>query len=132
MEVKGIGLTILILNPDEPDQSQKKLLFLLYTDTAKIAYLPKLEKAFTPDQIEKIGDLDLLLFPLSTDESLIHNTLEEINPQAFLPLINQDNQHLKEAFFTKLGVTAPEPQSKVVLSGKKDTSEEQLKIYLLS
>lgn len=129
-EVRSIGIKSFVLNTEAP-LAEKKLAFLIYSDELKVAYIPSLDTQLSPSQVEQVGEVDLLIMPLLQNETLLHNLLEEIGPRAILPILNAENQHLTVQFFQKLGLTAPESLPKLSIA-KKDLSEEQMTVFMLS
>lgn len=130
-EVKGVAIhSFPIAEADL--ENQPELLFVVYTEQFKICFLPKLKKELHSDLIEKIGDVDLLVFTLNGDEKVWLETLEEIEPKAILPLAPADNPEALDLFITKLGLQKSDPQAKLTFKSKSDFGVEKMGVFLLN
>ncbi|MCC6643450.1 hypothetical protein IT411_01760, partial [Candidatus Peregrinibacteria bacterium] len=83
------------------------------------------------DLIEKIGDIDLLIFPNSGDEKVWQPTIEEIEPKAVLPLEVDGGNLSIDALFSKIGLVKPEAEDKISLKSKSDLRSDQMGVFLL-
>jgi len=130
-EVKGVAIHAHSIAANDK-KSTSPLLFLIYTETAKICYLPELKEELHSDLIEKIGDVDLLIFPATGSDKVWHSTIEEIEPKAILPLLGGDKDISIDAFLAKLGITKPAEENKVVIKAKGELRSDQLAVFLLA
>jgi len=130
-EVKGVAVHSFPIAEVDPAK-QPHLLFVVYGEQFKFCFLPALQKELHSDLIEKIGDVDLLIFPAGGDEKIWQATIEEIEPKAILPLATDDNPHAADQFITKLGLQKGEAMAKITLKSKADFSNEKMSVLQLS
>ena len=130
-EVKGIAVHSHPVS-EVIDKVTPPLLFVIYTEQFKVCYLPVLTKEIHSDLIEKIGDVDLLIFTVAGDEKILQATLEEIEPKAILPLPSAANPLATDLFIQKLGIEKREPVEKLQFKSKSDISSEKMVAFLLS
>lgn len=129
-EVKGIAVHSFPILANT-DSAQNPILFVIYTSEGKICYLPELTDKLDSEVIETIGDTELLISQLKGNEKLIIDTLESIEPKAFLPL-NSEGGLSVDAFLSKIGQSRPEAQDKVTIKSKNDLDSEKLTVFLLA
>ncbi len=130
-EVKGVAVHAHPVQPNTAETTQP-LLFVIYTEAAKICYVPALKAELHSDLIEKIGDVDLLIFPTAGSDKIWHATLEEIEPKAILPLLAEEGGLSIDAFLSKLGVTKPAAENKITIKSKSDFRSDQMAVFLLA
>lgn len=129
-EVKGVAVHAHPIAPNSKKQISP-LLFVIYTDTAKVCYIPELKEELHSDLIEKIGDVDLLIFPATGSDKIWHSTIEEIEPKAFLPL-SGENAVSMDAFLSKIGLTKPAEENKITVKSKSELRSDQIAVFLLA
>jgi len=157
--VKGIvGSPFLISGPGEyeikdvfiqgiPSYSDKKekardenTIYAIEAEDLKLCHLGDLDqKELTEEQLEEIGDIDILMVPIgnaytiSAKEAL--RIMAQIEPKITIPM-NYALPKLKikldglEKFLKSLGIKAIEPVSKLTIK-QKDISSEEAKIVVL-
>lgn len=130
-EVKGVAVHAFPIAEADP-AVQPDLLYVVYSDSFKFCYLPKLKKELHSDLIEKIGDIDLLIFPAEGDQKIWQETIEEIEPKAILPLATDDNPTAADQLITKLGLAKSEPAAKLTFKSKSDFSSDKMGLFLLT
>jgi Beta-lactamase superfamily domain len=130
-EVKGVAVHA---KPGNGYNNEHKspLFFILFTEEGKYGYLPALEKEISPEMIESIGDLDLLMFPSVGDEKFWHNTIESIEPKSILPIEQAEGGISMDTLLAKIGVEKPEAQNKITIKNKSDFNEEKMIAFLLA
>ncbi len=129
-EVKGVAVhSFPIL--ENTDTIQNSILFVIYTEEGKVCYLPELTDKLDAEIIETIGDTELLIAQLKGNDKLIIDTLESIEPKAFLPLDSEGGLSV-DAILSKIGQSRPEAQNKVTIKSKNDLDSEKLTVFLLS
>lgn len=130
-EVKSIAIHAHPISPNDK-KTANPILFVIYTDTAKICYIPEIKEELHSDLIEKIGDVDLLIFPAVGSDKIWHSTIEEIEPKAFLPLSVGDKGVSMDAFLSKIGLTKPAEESKISVKSKSELRSDQIGVFLLA
>lgn len=130
-EVKGIAVHAHPIATND-QKTQNSLLFIIYTDSAKVCYVPELKEEMHSDLIEKIGDVDLLIFPASNNDKVWHETIEEIEPKSILPLSNAENSVSMDAFLAKIGQAMPEATDKISLKSKNELRSDLVSVFLLA
>jgi len=129
-EVKGTSIQAIPLNSDVKD-IENKLIFVINMDTFRICYIPDLKKELHSDLIERIGDVDILVFPIGFDQKIITSTLEEVEPKAVLPLQRNENIGGFEDLVKSLGSPMVEDKEKISITSKANFSNERMEILAL-
>lgn len=129
-EVKGVAVNAQVLGEIKPGEPQS-LLFVVHSEPFSFCYLPELKKELHSDLIEKIGDIDLLIFTVSGDEKILVSTLEEIEPKAILPLSSPENPLAVDLLIQKLGLEKSPDSAKIVFKTKSDFNTEKMAVYSL-
>lgn len=114
------------------EEEEKTLLFVIYADEFKLCVLPKLKKEIHSDLVEKIGDVDVLVFNTETEEKTIRSIIEEIEPKSVLPVSESGNSTEEDHLITKLGLPKSEATSKIVIKAKSDLRSDQMGVFLLN
>lgn len=115
-------------------------IYTIETEEIKICHLSDLgQKELSSEQIERIGDVDILMIPIGGTYT-INSTeaikiMAQIEPKITIPMhykIPKLNIKLEEAdnFLKALGIKNLEPLAKLAIK-KKDISSEEAKIILL-
>ncbi len=116
--------------------------YTIDTEDIKICHLGFIkngEKGLTPEQIELIGDIDILMIPVGGGESLDAKSavkiMGDIEPKIIIPMnykIPKLNQKLDDlSLFSKtLGVKSIPKEAKLSIK-KKDISSQEVKIIAL-
>lgn len=115
-------------------------IYIIETEGIKICHLGDLgQKELSPEQIEKIGEVDILMIPvggiytISAKETV--RIMSQIEPRIIIPMHYQIPK-LKvkigslDGFLKTVGVKTIEPQNKLSIK-KKDISGEEAKIIVL-
>ena len=97
------------------------------------------QKELTPEQLEKIGDIDILMIPVggvfTIDAKEASKVIAQIEPRIVIPM-HYSVPKLKikldgiEPFLKEMGRKSVEPQEKLLVK-KKDLIEEETKIVVL-
>lgn len=124
----------------EGGTSGKITIYTIEAEGVKICHLGKLnQKELTPDQIEKIGKVDILIIPIGGKETLNAGVavkiMSQIEPKIIIPMYYQipklkiklDNL---TKFLESLGIKSLEPLSKLSIK-KRDIPEEEVKVIIL-
>jgi hypothetical protein len=131
MEMKGIAAEAHLQYTDkQPDKNS--LCFIIHLDHLRICYLGEIKDAIHSDLVEKIGDVDLLIFPMGNNDKYIHDLIEEVEPKSILPLNSTLQPVSHHAFFSKIGLTTPEISKSIKLNSKSELGAEKIEIFLLN
>ena len=97
------------------------------------------QKELTPEQLEKIGDIDILMIPVGGNYTIgseeATKIISQIEPRIVIPM-HYDLPKLKvklegvEKFLKAMGVKSLEPLPKFSVK-KKDLPEEETRVVLL-
>ena len=136
----GPGPYFLISGPGEYDikgayiqgiasQNKKNTIYTIETEEMRICHLGKLDqKELSSDQLDIIGDIDILTIPVGGGEVLgaaeAIKIMAQIEPKITIPMERPDN------FLKLLGIKKSEPLPKLSIK-KKDISSEEAKIIIL-
>ncbi len=127
------------------DNSQEKergetIIYIIEAEGIRLCHLGDLDqKELTIEQVEKIGDIDILMLPIggihtiSAEEAV--KIMSQIEPKIIIPMYYQiPNLKVKLEDLTKflkiIGMKTIEPQSKLSIK-KKDISGEEAKVIIL-
>lgn len=119
---------------------ENELIYLIESEGIQICHLGFLkEKELTNGQIEKIGNVDILMIPvggnLSLDSQSAKKIINQIEPRIVIPMLyHLPNLKIKldkiENFLKIMGGKASEPQNKFSIK-KKDLLKEGTEIIVL-
>jgi L-ascorbate metabolism protein UlaG (beta-lactamase superfamily) len=127
------------------DNSQGKeygrtAIYTIETEGLKLCHLGDLgQKELTTDQLEAIGDIDILMIPVGGTETIdardAMKIMEQIEPRITIPMhFKTAGSNAKisgiEDFLKSLGVKSLQPEPKLSIK-KKDILPEEAKIVLL-
>ncbi len=137
-EVAGIAITAQELNNDPKLASS--MVFTLDADGLKVCYLTNLSTPLSDEFVENIGEVDVLLVPVSGDSTgykEAHAAIEEIEPRAVVPVKFQTSgEKVKldtiDNFAKQAGIANLQPKDKFVLSAKTELSEEKTEFMILN
>ena len=116
-------------------------IYTIETEDMRICHLGDLgQKELTPDQIEKIGEIDILMIPvggvytISAKEAV--KIMSQIEPSITLPMHYQlPKLKIKleglDKFLKTMGIKRLQPQPKLTIK-KKDIQSEEAKIIILN
>ena len=118
----------------------KNIIYTIESEDLKICHLGLLgQKDLTPEQLETIGDIDILMVPVGGGEALDSEgavkIISRIEPKITIPMYyHLPGLKLKlggvDKFLKVLGIKSLAPLPKLTLK-KKDISEEEAKIVVL-
>ncbi len=123
-----------------PVVGKQGFLTVIEAEEMRICHLGELgEKGLSSEQIEEIGDIDMLMIPVG-DEKLLSvkdaiNLMSEIEPKITIPMMYKipglkEKLEGAEAFLKTLGIKSPEPLPKLSIK-KKDLPADEAKIIVL-
>lgn len=115
-------------------------IYTIETEGMRLCHLGDLgQKELTPEQIERIGDIDILMIPVGGNYTIgseeATKIISQIEPRIVIPM-HYELPKLKvklegvENFLKAMGVKSLEPQPKFLVK-KKDLPEEETRVVLL-
>lgn len=114
----------------------KNLVFTVLVDGIRICHLGDLGHELTPEQLEEIGEVDVLLCPVggvfTIDPEMAVKTIRAIEPGIVIPMHFKSEKHNSEVFgeletlneFLKVFGVSPTPVAKLELASKSSLPEE--------
>ncbi len=114
----------------------ENIIYTILIDGVRVCSLGSLGHELTPEQLEKIGTVDVLLVPvggdLTIDPELAVKTIRAIEPSIAVPMRYRTQQHNDNVFnelktlddFLKVYGISPEPVAKLVIDNKLKSTEE--------
>ena len=149
-EAKGILFDAVVAH-DRPkekeegkkDEAKEVLMFVLSMDDFKIAHLSSIGHKLTPEMLEKLGDIDILILPvggsakgatcLSAEKA--QEVVEQIEPRMVIPMMYDCGQTLSlvgvEPFLKAVGALASVAQKSVKLTGAAQLSVDKTEFVVL-
>lgn len=149
-EAKGILFDAVVAHdrPKEKDDTKKDeakevLMFLLSVDDFKVAHLSSVGHKLTPEMLEKLGDIDILILPvggspkgatcLSAEKA--QEVVEQIEPRMVIPMMYDCGQKLPlvgvEPFLKAVGALTVQPQKTLKLTGPAQLSVDKTEFVVL-
>jgi L-ascorbate metabolism protein UlaG (beta-lactamase superfamily) len=137
-EVGGISVFGVQTFHDETEGSDRghNIVFTTLVDGMRICHLGDLGHELTPDQLEEIGNIDILFCPVggkyTINPELAVKTIRAIEPGIAIPMHYKTDKHNKDVFgelktleeFLKVYGVNPTPVAKLDVSGKGSIPEE--------
>ena len=140
-EVKGVSVTGVSTFHDEENGTQrgKNTVYNISIDGLNIVHLGDLGQKLSEEQLDEIGETDILLVPVggvyTIDAKTASDVVSQLEPKIVIPM-HYMLPGLKfelaplEAFLKELGFESAEPQPK--LSITRDKLPEELQVVVLS
>lgn len=128
IEIKGIFISGL------PHFEGKtfKTIYKLTIEDLKICFLDGISSTLTDEELDKLGEVDVLILPISkkslSSERAI-KVINEIEPTLIIPSNWQDKNEITE-FIKEIGIKNAEETEKLKIK-KKDLVKEKVKIAIL-
>lgn len=141
-DIKGIYIEgIAEANNLKGEKEPRNTIYTIESEEIKICHLGALrQKELNSQQLERIGDIDILMLPVgggaSLDASEAVKIMSQIEPRITLPAYYKlpnlkEKLESPEKFLKSLGIKSIEPLPKLSLK-QKDISKEEAKVILLS
>ncbi len=137
-DVKGVYIQGILGKKEEVFENTT--IYTIEAEKMKICHLGKLgQKELFPNQIERIGKVDILMVPIGGKETLKADAavkiMSQIEPKIIIPMyykIPKLKVKLEglDKFLKSLGIKSLEPLPKLSIK-KKDISEEEVKVIVL-
>jgi L-ascorbate metabolism protein UlaG (beta-lactamase superfamily) len=141
-EIKDVYITGIPSFHDLADGKEKGLntIYVIDTESLRVCHLGDLgQKELTSEQLEKIGEIDILMIPVggntTISEKEAQKIMSQIEPKITIPMHYQIPK-LKvkldgvEGFLKSMGIKSVVPEAKLSIK-KKDISAEEAKIIVL-
>jgi L-ascorbate metabolism protein UlaG (beta-lactamase superfamily) len=140
-EIKGIFIQgIQSSHSSIPDKPEDNTIFTIEAEGIKICHLGDLgQKELTDDQIEKIGNVDILMIPIggvyTISSKEAQKIVSQIEPKIVIPMHYQiPKLKIKleglDKFLKIVGAKSPETLNKLTIK-QKDLAEEGTKVVVL-
>ena len=120
----------------EPNHS----IFHLEMDGFKIAHLGSLNRKLSEEEVEKLGDVDLVMIPVgggnALDPKLAHEVVEQIDPRMVIPMLykiegsTEDYTEL-EPFLKEMG-SHSEPRESLIVKNREELPEDTTVFVVLT
>lgn len=116
---------------DKKDEAEKMIIFAFEMDGFKICHLGNLGHKLTPEMLEAIGDVDVLMVPVGGIDCLnaekAHEVIEQIDPRVVIPVNYKD----PSAFLKEVGVSAPQKEKIWKIQSPANLPQEQTEFKIL-
>lgn len=132
-EIKGIFIRGIEVNLNNKNGMIANTIYTIEASRMRICYLGNLgQKEFPPEQLERIGSVDALIFPVSGGLSPkeIRKIISQIEPKVVIPLEQKNKKVELKDFLREMGVKEMEERKYIVLK-KQDLKEEEMKVIAL-
>lgn len=109
-----------------------KTIFKLNIEDLKICFLGEIAEALADEEVEKLGEVDILILPISKNTLSFKKALEivkEIEPTLIIPQYGKDKNEISE-FVKELGKKNLEEIDKLKIK-KKDLVDDKTEIIIL-
>ena len=116
----------------------KNTVYLMELDELSICHLGDLGHILTDEQVEELGDIDVLMVPVggrtTLDAQAAAELVRKLEPKAVIPMHYQTEASVMELdhvdrFLKEIGVNGIEPQQKLLLS--KSNLPQNMQVFLL-
>jgi len=135
-EIKEVyinGISGFINNPEEIEENTETIIYTIEIEGMRICHLGNFEqKELNEEQVEKIGDIDILMVPVSENAKKI---ISQIEPKTIIPMqykipeLKEKAGDLEE-FLKLMGIKSTESLQKLSIK-KKDVLGNEAKIIIL-
>lgn len=146
-EAKGVNVTAIPAfdrprsESEKSDKANRVLLFIFEIDGFKICHLSNLGHKLTPEMIEMIGDVDILLVPVGgngvcLDAEKAHEVIEQLEPRMVIPMYYAvPGAKIKlsplDNFLKEVGLKSPRKESVLKLKERRELPEEHTEYVVL-
>lgn len=130
-EYETKGVLVYSIATEFGENEQRVLSFEM--EGIRICNLGKITKPITDAQIGELGNVDILILPMTLKAKDIVDLVEEIDPKmVFLSFIGEENTTMLPDFLKEVGQAGLEEVEKVVIKTKADLDSDQIAYKLLS
>jgi len=119
-------------NAKDSEKQEENTVFKIECNGLRLCHLGRLGTKPTPEQLEQIGDVDVLFVPVSGEESIdakkAKEVIEQIEPRIMIPMLY--TEETLAAFLKEMGAVSAERLD--MLSVKRsELPEEMSKVVVL-
>lgn len=141
-EVKDVflfGISVPLTN-ERVKHRQAHRIYRIEVEDMRLAHLGQLNRTLTDEELESLGNIDILLVPVGGDRVLTPKgaveVIAQIEPRVVIPMTFQlpnlkESLEPVEAFLKESGVASRETFNKLKIQ-RKELPEEEMKIVILS
>jgi len=140
--IKGIQAYTKNKIPKTDDGYERTVIYTMEAEDMKVCHLGRIgQKELTPDQLERIGEVDILLIPVGGGESLeaaeASKIMSQIEPKVIIPMYyNFPKLKVKlddlKGFLKVLGIKSVETLPKLSIKKKDLPEDDEAKIVALT
>lgn len=122
------------------DEANRAMIFMIQLDGFKICHLSNVGHRLTPEMLETIGNIDILMIPVGgvgcLDVKKAHEVIEQIDPCIVIPMYYKV-PGLKlplgelEPFLKEMGIHAPVKEKSLKLAGTQNIPQEHTEYKIL-
>ncbi|MBI4994274.1 MBL fold metallo-hydrolase [Candidatus Peregrinibacteria bacterium] len=113
------------------DEAERIIIFAFEMDGFKICHLGNLGHKLTPEMLEAIGDVDILLVPVGgvgcLNAEKAHEVIEQIDPRVVIPVNYKD----PSPFLKEVGVSSPQKERVWKIQSPANLPQEQTEFKIL-
>lgn len=122
------------------DSANRAVIFTIQLDGFKICHLSNLGHKLTPEMLEAIGDVDILLIPVGGHECLdaakAHEVIEQLDPRIVIPMyFKTDGVKLPlsgpEAFLKEVGLHSPQREEAASFQSPANLPQDKTEFKVL-
>ena len=133
---KGIGS---FHNAKEDEEQKENTIFKMEFNGIHLCHLGALGTKLTPEQLEKVGDVDILLIPVGGKEAIdtkkAKEVIEQIEPRIIIPITYHTEGSTCgfdpiESFLSEMGAQGVEPVDTFVLK-RSELPEDASKVVII-
>ena len=119
-------------NTKESAKQEENTVFRIECNGLRLCHLGRLGTKLTPEQLETIGDVDVLFMPLGGEGSIegkkVKEVIEQIEPRVIIPML-YDEEALS-AFLKEMGAVSAERLDQFSVK-RSELPEEMTKVVVL-
>lgn len=122
------------------DAAGKVIVYTMQVDGFKICHLSNLGHKLTPEMLEQIGDVDILLIPVGGTECLdakkAHEVIEQLDPRIVIPMYYKTpgialSLAEIDGFLKEVGLHAPQKEKTLKFQTPANLPQEQTEYRVL-
>lgn len=128
------------LEDSKKDSANRVIIFMIELDGFKICHLSNLGHKLTPEMLEAIGDVDILLIPVGggvcLDAKKAHEVIEQLDPRVVIPMYYKI-PGIKlaladvETFLKEVGLHMPSSEKTLKFLSPSQVPQEQTEFKIL-